>query len=242
MADLSSSVFLVTSDEADVIYRPGQQQQQQAGSQESASGPSAEEHGGALADNAGRRGDGDDEANSSSSSRDGKETRSVSNLETHQYRVDEHEPAEETATYQVGQSGSRKRKQEEIVESVEERKKKIVRMCTSDEPWTLPTLPVELQKRILCFVGAHYWGATQDLLHCEPKCRGLYQAIHDDDNGVFWKYCIGVNLTYHHFPAMSHRERACVYDAIRQIRKEQKKTDNILESCMGIRTAVDCID
>jgi hypothetical protein len=156
--------------------------------------------------------------------------------------VDEHEPAEETATSQVGQSGSRKRKQEEIVKSVEERKKKIVRMCTSDEPWTLPMLPVELQKRILCFVGAHYWGATQDVLHCEPKCRGLYQAIHDDDNGVFWKYCIGANLTYHHFPAMSHRERACVYDAIRQIRKEQKKTDNILESCMGIPQWIALID
>jgi hypothetical protein len=94
-------------------------------------------------------------------------------------------------------------------------------------------LPAVLWSHIFCFLGS-----VPDLIHCEQTCRDLYQIIHNNDDAIFWKHCPGATDDYdarYHQQSMSHRQRACIhYVSDDLIRKEQKKTDNIIESCLGI--------
>jgi hypothetical protein len=91
-------------------------------------------------------------------------------------------------------------------------------------------LPAVLWSQIFCYLGN-----TQDLIHCEWICRELYQVIHNNDDAFFWQKCPGANDDYDpRYQAMSHRQRACIHCVADLIRKEQKATDNIIESCLGI--------
>jgi hypothetical protein len=94
---------------------------------------------------------------------------------------------------------------------------------------SLKSLPAELIKRIVVYVS----GDVQDLLRCERTCRKLRDAVADD---AVWSVPRHAMLRGIHRDDRlpTNRRKACVQWALRKIRHEQKKTDNVFASRLSV--------
>lgn len=95
----------------------------------------------------------------------------------------------------------------------------------------LERLPNEIVQKIVILAA----GDVKTMFRCEQTCKVLHQVVKDDKT---WEFLPGVSRWTEHDKyerLLFNRQRACVHAALISIREEQKQTDNIFVSELGVQ-------